>query len=153
MRLTIDALGQTHLDRDLLRFEANLAAPAGALLNIGTMLREMVERQFDSEGGASGGWAPLADSTVAAKQRQGLDPRILQATGRLKESLTRKFDSEHTERLSGSSLAFGTKVPYAIYHQTGTASMPARPPLALTDADKVTIVKTLQRALLTGTPA
>lgn len=138
------------MDRDLLRFEANLALPAVALMEAAVVLRAAEERQFDTEGGNSGGWQQLAASTVAEKARKGLDPHILQATGRLKDSLTRKFSSDHVERLSADSLAFGSSVPYGIYHQTGTSRMPSRPPLALSDADKVAIVKVIQRGLLAG---
>ncbi len=153
MRVEITALGETLLNRDLLRFQANLEVPVIALQDLATMLRAITERQFDTEGANSGGWTPLAASTVAYKARHGLDPHILQATGRLKDALTRKFDPEHTETLSADSLRFGTTVPYGIFHQTGTSRMPKRPPLALTAADRVGMIKMVQKALLTGVRA
>lgn len=149
VQVEILAFGDTIVRRDLMRFSANLAAPMAALEVAGVVLREAVEEQFDTEGHhASGGWAPLADSTVEQKARRGLRPEILQATGRLKESLTRRFDSEHIERLSPDHLTFGSLVPYGIFHHTGTRRMPRREPVALTEGDKVRLVKEMQAVLL-----
>lgn len=149
LSVQIEAFGETIVRRDLLRFSENLAVPTAALEVAGVVLREAIEQQFDSEGGhGSGGWAPLAASTVAEKQKRGLNPKILQATERLKESLTRRFDSEHVERLSPDALTFGSLVPYGIFHQTGTSRMPQRQPVALTEGDKVRLIKEMQAALL-----
>lgn len=149
LSIEISAFGDTIVRRDLLRFAANLEVPAAALEVAGVVLREAVEQQFDSQGHhGSGGWAALASSTVQEKARRGLAPEILQATGRLKDSLTRRFDPEHIERLSPDSLTFGSLVPYGIFHQTGTSRMPQRQPVALTEGDKVKLVKEMQAVLL-----
>ncbi len=153
MRVEITALGETVVNRDLLRFADHLAVPAAALEGVAVLLRRVIEEQFDTQGGRSGGWAALADSTVTEKARLGQDPRILIATGRLKESLTRKFDPDHVETLSRDSLVLGTTVTYGIYHQTGTSRMPRRPPLALSDMDRVEIVKVMQAALVANIKA
>lgn len=139
----------------MLRFADQLAVPAVGLEAAGVVLREVTEQQFDTQGQhASGGWAPLAASTVAEKARKGLRPEILQATGRMKESLTRRFDSGHIEELRGpDTLAFGSRVPYAGYHQTGTSRMPRRRPIALTEGDKRRIMKAIQLAMVRGVPA
>lgn len=153
MRLEITAYGETLMRRDLLRFSDNLAVPVLALEAIATGMRHAAERQFDTEGAASGGWQALAASTLAEKARKGYPDKILQATGALKASLTQRFDAAHVERLSADSLTFGSTVPYGIYHATGTRRMPKRPPVALTDADKVEMVKVVQRALIVGVRA
>jgi phage gpG-like protein len=151
VRIEITALGETVMRRELIRFADNLANPRIALETAAITLETAAEEQFDTEGAhASGGWAPLALSTIQEKDRKGLSPHILQATGRLRDSLTRKFDPSHVERLSEDSLTFGTTVPYAIFHQTGTRRMPRRPPVALSEDDKRLIVKGIQRALLAG---
>lgn len=151
MRLTIEGFGTKTVERDLLRFSDNLEVPALALEAIADFLRAAEMRQFDTQGGNSGGWAPLKQATIDEKVRNGLDPRILRATERLRMSLIDKFDADHIEEpLSPTSLRFGSRVPYGIFHQTGTSRMPKRPPLELSAADKVGIVKVVQKALLVG---
>jgi phage gpG-like protein len=153
LSVEITAFGDTIVRRDLLRFAANLEVPIAALEIAGVVLREAVEQQFDTEGRhGSGGWKPLAASTVTEKAKKGLAPEILQATGRLKDSLTRRFDPEHVERLSPDSLTFGSLVPYGIFHQTGTSRMPQRQPVALTEGDKVRLVKEMQAVLIGRSP-
>lgn len=148
MELVIEAFGAKILHRNLMRFAENLAAPVAALEVAADHLRAAAAKQFGTEGGyASGGWAPLADSTVAEKARKGQSPQILRATGALMDSLIDKFDAGHIERLSPNTLTFGSMIPYGGYHQTGTSRMPKRPPVALTEGDKRMLVKEMQLAL------
>lgn len=155
MYLEVVALGEVLMRRDMLRFADNLAVPAEGLMAAGVKVREAIELQFDSEGGhASGGWAPLKASTVAEKARKGLDPHILRATDRLKDSLTRKFDPDHIEELVGpDTLRIGSTVGYGAFHQTGTKRMPRRRPVALSEADKVAIMKAIQLTIVRGVSA
>lgn len=150
MRLVIESQGgETVIDRQLMRFAENVAIPTRAFTVLGKQLRDIIDHQFQTQGAASGGWEPLADSTIKEKARRGLDPRILIATDDLHKSLTRKFDPNHIEqRVSMEALIFGTRVPYGIFHQKGTEHMPARPPVALTAGDRVLLVKEVQAALL-----
>lgn len=149
MELVIEAFGEKILHRKLMRFADNLAVPIVALEAAGDHLRAAAAKQFGTEGGyASGGWAALADSTVAEKARKGQSPQILRATGALMDSLIDKFDPNHIERLSPNTLTFGSMIPYGGYHQTGTSRMPKRPPVALTEADKRLLVKEMQAALI-----
>ena len=79
--------------------------------------------QFDTEGRfGSGGWAPLAFSTVERKARLGLRPQILQATGELKGAASRP-----TRHATARSLTLTIESDYAGFHQTGGANLPARP--------------------------
>jgi hypothetical protein len=83
--------------------------------------------QFSSQGGLSGGWAPLSAERLQVKARHGLDPRILHATHRLRESLTRSGSSEHIFHIEGDTLTMGTRVPYARAHDDAKrAGMPRR---------------------------
>lgn len=74
-------------------------------------------------------WAPLARSTVRRKKHS----RILVDTGRLLGSLSSSDHTDAIRDIEDRYLAFGTSVPYAIYHQTGTSRMPARPPVGLNE--------------------
>lgn len=151
--LSISTLGETIVERRLLGFASNLEQPQDALEEIGTILREVVEQQFATEGGhASGGWPKLSDARVAYKAQKGLDPHILRAADDLMNALTRKFDPAHIEQVEGDSLVFGASVPYGIYHQSSKArtKIPFRPPVALTEGDKRKMVKAVQAVLVGG---
>lgn len=104
------------------------------------------ERQAFFEERTPGGepWAPLSPVTIAMKgARSGhvaAHSTILIDTGRLFESLTTPDGTSDTIWITGDRfLTFGTSVPYAIFHETGTARMPARPAVGLSDetADQI----------------
>lgn len=81
------------------------------------------KQQFDSEGRyGSGGWSPLAPSTVLYKSLAGLRPQILQATGAMKQAASRP-----SRQASARSLTLTIDDPKIGFHQTGTSRMPARP--------------------------
>lgn len=75
-------------------------------------------------------WRPLSPAYKARKTAAVGPQPILTRTGRLSGSLNhRPFD---VDRVTPDSATFGTKTPYAKYHQTGTRFMPKRvviPPL------------------------
>jgi len=77
-------------------------------------------------------WAKLAASTI---RRKGHD-KILIDTGRLIKSLTQRGgDAIREPFVSGNmaGLVFGTSVPYAHFHMSGTRYMPARPEVGVTE--------------------
>lgn len=84
-------------------------------------LRKRHRRYFDREISPHGRkWKPLAPSTI---ERKGHD-RILFETGRLRRSLIQQTSDSVVKirRMRGRQLGtitFGTKVPYAQYHQYG----------------------------------
>jgi len=98
-------------------FENSLADQSHALRLIADDFRDMIAGQFASEG-ASGGtaWAPLAPSTL---RKRGAGSTILDSSGALLASLTDPDSADHVEDSDGQSLAFGSSVPYALFHQTG----------------------------------
>jgi phage gpG-like protein len=176
LSIEIVALGETVVQRDLLRFGHNLVDMKPALEDAATVLRESSERQFETEGVYAGGmrWMPLRGALddprpQPVRARRGAGGRvvwgyaawkhahypgrkILRATGALFDSLTRRFDGRHIERVSEDSLRFGTLVPYATFHQSTRPRrvMPYRPPVALTEADKRAIVHAIQRRAMEG---
>ena len=88
-------------------------------------LKRMFNEIFRGEGaiGKFPRWAPLAPSTLRKKQpRQG----ILHVTGRLRGSYSR---TPHVN-INRNTMRIGSVVPYAKYHERGTARMPARTVLA-----------------------
>lgn len=99
---------------------------------------ERIQReQFASQGarGEGGSWTPLSPAYALAKARRFPGRPILEATGRLKGSLTGRGHPDSFRRLTPTSYERGTNVPYASAHARGTARMPARPPIGVTEAD------------------
>ena len=104
-------LGVTH--RKLSNFKKPLWESARLIL-------ADVEQQFRSEGGLTGGWKKLTDSTVAGRIRAGYGGKhpILQRTGALRKSFVSHVDSRRMVVTSRG-------VPYYAYHQS---KMPRRYP-------------------------
>jgi phage gpG-like protein len=109
---TIEFAGFTEAWRELLNLEIH---------RISAELRRRIREQFQTEGAAYGDhWLERKRETRGSKNRP-----ILFRTGRLKQSFLE--GPEHIEESDGTTLAFGSRVPYAIFHQLGTRKMPARP--------------------------
>lgn len=148
MRLVTDTLGEQAVARDLLRFGQNATDVRPAMEEIANSLRRSTTRQFDSQGAyGSGGWDQLADSTIARKRAAGLDPRILHATRRLRDSLTEEGNDEQISIARHDGLDFGTTVPYAGFHQKGEG-VKQRRPVQLPESDRREVVRILQRHLV-----
>lgn len=173
LRVTVreHGTGEAVVRRDLLQFGRNLADLHDGFDEVGDIMREATREQFLTEGGhASGGWPELAESTKRNRARElGLAVSggalrnkrgqfassghpILRVHNDLFNSLVRKFDPRHVERASADSLVFGSTVPYGVYHQSTEPRtlIPYRPMVALTETDKRSIAKALQRATLKG---
>lgn len=88
-------------------------------------------------------WRPLAESTVRRKGHR----TILVESTRLRRSLTTPSGDQHVE-VSSRELVFGTKVPYAAFHQQGTARMPARPPVGMTEQSVDSLAETVANATM-----
>ena len=102
-----------------------------------TVLQDFERSMYLEQRGPNGqGWAPIAFSTANRKGHTS----ILVDTGRMFESLTTIDGTQDTIWQTGKTwLRFGTSVPYAHWHQTGTRRMPARPHVGVdqTTADRV----------------
>lgn len=149
MRIQISVLGETQLNRDLLRYVEVSGNLMPALEQVHQYLINIEKRQFGSEGRQSGNpWEKLKQSTVDFKARNGYDPRILHQILDLRRSLTEENDPAHVKYITPSMMVFGTTIPYGIYHQRPIGSMfPQRRPIDLTETQKVTMVKMIQKYL------
>ena len=148
MRITLEAFGEVQLDRELMRISRNAADMRPAFDSIHQDVLKDDREQFSSEGGRfSGGWRPLAASTVAAKARGGFDLRILHRTLRLRNSLTQPGHADHIYQTTADEMHFGSRVPYGVFHQLGRG-VPRRRPFELDTAARREIMKHLQRHLL-----
>lgn len=150
MKFHFEINGDVQVSRELLRFAGWLGDASPAFHSIANMMRQQFDEQFRSEGAAgSGGWAPLAPSTVESKAMSGLSPEILQGTGRLMAALTRR-GGDHIEIVEPDGLTIGAYSEYGGFHQSGTVNMPRRRPIELSGADRSEVMRTLQRFLVTG---
>lgn len=89
-----------------------------------------LEQQFSDEGHGPmrGAWAPLSESYAKWKSANYPGATKLVRTGELRAALTKS--GPNAKRVTtGDTFDFGTVgVPYASFHQLGTARMPVRPP-------------------------
>jgi phage gpG-like protein len=100
-------------------FQASLSDFSGALASIGEDFRQMAAEQFGTQGESGGTpWAELAPSTL--RRKKGGGGSILYNTGALLNSLTDPDAPGHFETADPLSLALGTDVPYAMFHQLGS---------------------------------
>jgi phage gpG-like protein len=149
MRIQLDTFGDVQLDRQLVRFQERVTDLSPALELLADDFLDINRRQFDSEGGNSAGWAPLAASTVSSR---GSAHPILVEHGDLRASLTQRGGKGAIREVGPHELFVGTDIGYAQYHQRGTARMPRRRPVEFTRRDRERWVKSLQRFVVTGEP-
>jgi phage gpG-like protein len=148
MDIRVDVFGDVQLDRKLLRLERRGQDLSPVFDVLADDFFELESRQFSSEGGfASGGWDPLADSTV---RRRGSAHPILDESSELRDSLTQDGAKGSIRRITSDELFVGTDVDHAQYHQTGTPRMPRRRPVEFRETDRRRWVKAIQRYLVTG---
>lgn len=149
--IDFDVMGEKQVSRELLRFGSRAldARPAWALIMDDMM--DAAARQFDTEGqSGSGGWAPLAESTILEKNRLGFDLNPLIRTLELRDSLTEPAHPMGIRFMSKDSLQFGSRVPYGPFHQRGTVNMPQRRPVDFTELERKQFLKQLQEYIVKG---
>jgi len=136
-RLSFSFSGTTELSRilDIMANDLNDFEPM--FRSIAKDFKKTEEGIFSSEGSFEGGsaWPALSPMYKVQKDKKYPGRKILEATGKLRQSLT-SMGSGHVEQIESESLAIGTDIKYAKYHQSGTRKMPARPPLQITEAEK-----------------
>jgi phage gpG-like protein len=144
------------VNRDMLAITDRAFDATPAWEAIAALIRDSEVELFATEGESGGErWQDLTDSTLAAKARAGQQGRgILEATLALEQSLTVEGDANSNVQFGPDWMIFGAWLPYGAYQQHGWhragVDVPARPPLVLTERDKVEIVKAMQRWIVTG---
>src|SRR5688572_260558 len=113
------------------------------------MLR-IIRINFRSQGRRSGGsWKRITPRWAKQKRREGLDPRILFASGRLEQSFHRDGPNQKIV-YSKRGFTIRSTVPYAAVHQYGFPgkNIRARPFVKFSQHDKRMFAKLLQEYLL-----
>lgn len=122
--IRVEYKGADVVVRNLFETATRASDPRPAFREVGRDFLRVTGSEF-SRGGIPR-WAPLASSTIERKRSAGLDPRILIATGRLRDSYASE-GGDHIERMTRADVEMGTKVPYAHFHRDGLKRMPKRP--------------------------
>lgn len=111
----------------------NSAKFAGVIDEIESVLEIAHQGYYQNQTNPVGeGWPALSPITVKQKGHS----RILYRTGRMMESLaTKTKDSvrEKWDETKNHGISFGTDVPYAVFHQDGTADIPQREHVGMND--------------------
>lgn len=151
VRLSFEIYGDTVLDRTLEGIQGRARDAEPAFHELAESFVEVQRQQFRTEGGyGSGGWAPLAPSYAAWKERHYPGQPILQRTGDLYRSLVGE-NSLHVRVVESHFLLIGSGVDYGAFHmRPGPHGRPARKPVELPESVRRSWVRTLQRFLVEG---
>lgn len=149
-RFTASVDGIPVLDRAFIRVEERISDFRFLWPSFAAEFYAIEREQFASEGakGASGKWAPLSPAYKAHKELTYPNMPILQATTALYQSLTGSDAADSVFRPEADQLTIGSRAPYGTAHQRGAGSLPSRPPISLTEADKRRLTKAIQLPLV-----
>lgn len=100
---------------------------------------------YAAAGGTTGPmWARLSDDYRRWKNQHFPSAPLLVLHGPMKASLVSDSAPGSIWRPRPTSLEVGSSISHAIYHQTGTRWMPARPPIRFAKVDQERLGKLLQ---------
>lgn len=151
--MVIEALGAQPVARRLGRVKWHIENWIGVWPEVFQHLERSTARQFASEGMyGSDGWAALAPSTVADKQRHGFPPNILERTGEMKDSFLVDDHPDHIAVAMQHEGWWGSSNDVAGYHQDGTDLMPQRRIIQPPEGSRRQIVRITQRYALLNSP-
>lgn len=150
VRFTFTVEGETQIDRTLARF-SEAASDARPLWDaLADRFAAMERRQFDTEGAyGSGGWPALSPDYAAWKAAHYPGKPILERSGALRESLTRRPFG--VEVIDARAIAVGSGIDYGRFHQAGADNLPQRRPVEFPESERRTWVRLIQRFIVTGT--
>lgn len=114
-----------------------LRATTEPFARVAVFLDRWVQKNFQTEGGNVGGWAPLRRGGRVKNGKLDTSAMVLQDTGRLRAS----FLPFHDKDLAG----IGSDVPYAIKHEEGQDGLPIRRMLPTEDEVKKEVTKILEK--------
>jgi phage gpG-like protein len=120
-RFRLDIAGEIQMDRGIARFADGVADYRPIWPVIEDDFYAMEKEQFETEGGAGGEhWVEPSPEYEGWKEAHYPGRPILERKGDLKRSLTNANDPNTVRIEQRKTLTLGTRIPYAIYHQTGS---------------------------------
>lgn len=113
------------------------------------LLQQYTESYLAAEGAHEGNprFAPLSPRYARYKAKRYPNAPILTRSGRMRQSLA-GITTDSIADITPDTLTYGTRVPYALYHQTGTRKMPKRPPLKLSKPLSTRILTAMRNYLI-----
>lgn len=149
LRFTLIVDDVAVIDRAFSRFSSNIKDLRPIWDDVAKEFYRIEDEQFATEGGHSGNpWKPLSAKYEKWKESKIPAQMILEWDGTLKHSLTGPRSKGSIRIDEPDSFAIGSSIPYARYHQQGTAKMPRRPPIDLNEGDKKRLTKAIHRGLV-----
>lgn len=146
--LNVTVAGDTQLRRSFSRFAEDIKDLSPAFRAIALDFKKVEKKQFDSEGAyGSHGWKPLNPKYAAWKAKNFPGRPLMVKTGYLKESLTEE-NPWTIQDVKPLELHFGTRLNYALRHQTGGGRLPQRRLIDLTEEVKTRWMKIIQKHLV-----
>jgi phage gpG-like protein len=150
-RFRLEIAGEVQMDRGIQRFSEAVADYRPIWPVIADDFYAMEKDQFRSEGREGGeAWQPLSPAVKAWKEVHYPGKPILQRTGDLEASLTKPGDPNAVKVEARMTLTLGSKVPYAIYHQSPKPrkKLPRRPEIMLSEEFKRDTMRNIQVYLI-----
>ncbi len=140
--------GVVQMARSIERFAGDVKDVRPAWPGVLQILRLASAERFRTAG-AHGGqrWVPLSPRYAAYKARRWPGRGILVRTGALQDSLTQET-GQSIVQMHPLELRYGTKVPYAVFHQRGGRRLPRREVIHLAESDKLDVMREVQRYLV-----
>jgi hypothetical protein len=150
-RFRLDIAGEVQLDRGIARFAdcVDDYRPIWPVIEDDFYLMEKI--QFDTEGEEGGQpWPDLSPEYAGWKAVHFPFKPILERTGSLHNSLTNAADPNAIHIEARKVLTLGTRVPYAIYHQSAAPRnrLPRRAEIMLNEAFKRSVMHHLHMYLV-----
>jgi len=142
-RFRLDIAGEVQMDRGIARFSDGVADYRPIWGVIEDEFYVLEHAQFKTEGEEGGDWWQIL-SLEYGKWKEAHYPGrlILERTGDLERSLTTGRDPNSVKIEQRKTLTLGSKIPYAIYHQSiePRGVLPRRPPIMLPEKFKRTVM-------------
>jgi phage gpG-like protein len=124
VEVRIEFDGVERMSRMFPLLEKDIADMSDIFRDVEKAMLDEMSNVFDAEGP---GWQALAPATIADRRAKGFAPGpILDRTGRLRASLDDAGDTDHIRDITPTTFVFGSRTPYAIFHQRGTSTIPQR---------------------------
>ena len=137
------------MDRGIVRFADGVADYRPIWSAVEDDFYAQMKDQFKTEGEEGGDkWQALSPEYAGWKEAHYPGQAILQRTGDLYNSLTTSTDPNAVCVEQRKTLTLGSRVPYALFHQTGTKKMAQRREIQLTEAFKRTVMHHIQTYLV-----
>jgi phage gpG-like protein len=145
--IRLNFIGLDATIRHLEGIRARLRDLRPAWLNVLAYLRRVVVGQFATEGAKQGTpWRPLSARYKQWKAVKYPGQPILRASDRMFRSLLGSHPDAIVD-VQPQRFTYGTKTPYARYHQRGTRKMSKREILVVTDNDRREVKAIMRRHL------